>query len=187
MASSPRKPPVAPTPKAAAPVETPAAIVPVPLAAPFVEAVEQLAADPVKAIETLSAPALEIQDSVRQAAEKGVAETRVVFERLRAVTEETQTAIEASLKSAAEGVQLINTKVVDAFRSNSDANFDFVKALFAVKSVSEAIALNSEHARKSFDTLSAQSKDLSETAQKVASDAFSPLRDSLNKVFAQAA
>jgi phasin len=184
MASAPKKPPVAPAPAAAQPAPAPVATVPVPVAAP---AAEFAAVDPVKAVEALAAPVREMQGNLRDAAEKGVAETRVAFERIRAAAEETTTALEASMKTAAEGVQSFNAKLVEAIRANADANFDFMKSLIVVKSFAEAIELNSEHARKSYEAFSAQSKDLSETAQKVAADAFSPLRETMTKVFQQAA
>jgi phasin len=186
MASAPKKPPVAPAPVSpvASDAVVSAPIAPVPLAAP-------LDAPAAVAVESVAGPALELQgamqENLRRAAEKGVAETRVAFEKSRAAAQDAAQALEASAKSVAEGAQYFGDKLVDALRANADANFDFLKSLIAAKSASEAIALNSEHARKSFDALAAQSKDLSQAAQKVAADAFSPLRETLAKVFSRAA
>lgn len=207
MASAPKKPALAPAPAIKA-AEAPAApVAPVPLApAPQVvetaqaaafepaKVVEQVAEtmqaairEPAKAVEAMAEPMREIQDQIREAAEKGLGETRVVFDRLRAAAEETTHAFEASMKSAADGVQAFNLKVVEAMRVNAEANFDLLKALVTARSLSEAIALNSEHVRKSFDALSAQTKELGETAQKIAVDAVSPLRESVEKALNKAA
>ncbi|QLP96254.1 MAG: phasin family protein [Rhodoblastus sp.] len=167
MASAPKKPALAPAPAAVKPAEAPLAPAKaaVPLA-PAPEAVETMAEtlqaamlEPAKVVEAIAEPMREIQGQMRDAAEKGLDETRVAFDRLRVVAEETTTAFEASLKNAADGVQTFNLQLVEAMRVNAEANFDFLKALVGVKSVSEAIALNTEHVRKSFDALSAQSKE----------------------------
>lgn len=155
--------------------------------AKVVEQMQSVMLEPAKAVEAMAEPMREIQDQIREAAEKGLGETRVVFDRLRAAAEETGAAFEASMKSAAEGVQNFNLKVVEAMRVNAEANFDLLKALVSARSLSEAIALNSEHVRKSFDALSAQSKELGETAQKLAADAFAPLRDGVAKALNKAA
>lgn len=155
--------------------------------AKVVEQMQSVMLEPAKAVEAMAEPMREIQGQIREAAEKGLGETRVVFDRLRAAAEETGAAFEASMKSAAEGVQNFNLKVVEAMRVNAEANFDLLKALVSARSLSEAIALNSEHVRKSFDALSAQSKELGETAQKAAADAFAPLRDGVAKALNKAA
>jgi len=57
------------------------------------------------------------------------------------------------------------------------------RALAGVRSVSEAIALQSEHMRKQYETLTAQAKELTALAQQVAADAAGPLKDQLDKAF----
>ena len=55
-----------------------------------------------------------------------------------------------------------------------------------VKSVSEAITLQGEHARKQFEAITFQGKEISTLAQKIAADAVEPIRTSLGKTFSQA-
>lgn len=143
--------------------------------------------EPAKVVEAMAEPMREMQEQIREAAEKGLGETRVALDRFRAAAEETTTAFEASMKSTVEGVQTFNLKVVEAMRVNAEANFDLLKALVSTRSFSEAITLNTEHVRKSFDALTAQTKELGETAQKVAVDAISPLRESVAKALNKAA
>jgi hypothetical protein len=49
--------------------------------------------------------------------------------------------------------------------------------LLAVKSYSEAVELSSRYVRQQFDVMTAQAKDLVETAQKVAAETTEPMRD----------
>ena len=143
--------------------------------------------EPARVVEAMAEPMREIQDQFREAAEKSLGDTRVAFEKMRAAAEQTTNAFETSMKNAAEGVQTFNLKMVEAMRVNAEASFDLMKALVTARSLSEAIALNSEHVRKSFDAFSAQSKELGETAQKIAVDAVAPLREGVAKAFDRAA
>jgi phasin len=167
---------------AAVPAHVPAAVEPIEAAAALVSnTIESALREPAKLVEAMAEPMRDIQAQMRDAAEKGVDETRQAFERLRVVAEDATSAFETSMKTAADGVQAFNLKVVEAMRATAEANFDFLTALVSVRSLSEAIELNTEHARKSFDALSAQSKDLGETARKLAADVASPLRETLDK------
>lgn len=140
--------------------------------------------DVVKAFETVAAPARELQDSVRQAAEKTVEETRAAYDRVKAASEEATASLEKGARTAADGLLAYNHKLVDALRANADAGFDLMKSLLGAKSLSEAIELNAAFARKQFDAVSAQGKDLAALAQKVAADSVAPVKDSLGKMFA---
>ena len=54
--------------------------------------------------------------------------------------------------------------------------FDFYGELLTVKSVSDVVELTTTHSRKQFDTVSAQVKELSALAQKVAAELVEPLK-----------
>lgn len=134
-----------------------------------------------QALESVAAPVREMQENVRRATEKTVEDTRAAYERARLVAEETTTSLEKSYAAAARGVVEFNTRVVDALRANADANFDFARSLFSCKSASEAISLNSEHARKQFEAMSFQARDLATLVQKVADETFEPIKATLEK------
>src|ERR1700710_2057444 len=112
-----------------------------------------------KAVEAVSAPAAEMQANVRQAVEKGVAETRAVYAKAKTAAEEATGAFEASYSTAAKGVIAFNTKALESLRVNAEANFNFMRSVIGVKSVSEFFALQSEYARKQTETVSAQAKE----------------------------
>ena len=71
-------------------------------------------------------------------------------------------------------------------RTNTRAAFDYVNELLGVKSPSELVELSTAHMRKQFDTVSAQTKELSALAQKAAADAAEPIKTGVSKVFNKA-
>ena len=77
----------------------------------------------------------------------------------------------------------INTKAFEALRVNADANFDFLKAVFAVKSLPDLITLQTEFARKQVETITGQSKDFGALAQKAMADAVEPIKEQVARSF----
>jgi hypothetical protein len=55
------------------------------------------------------------------------------------------------------------------------------------KSLSDFVELSSAHARKQFETLASQSKELATLVQKVATETTEPVKESVNKVFKKVA
>ena len=55
--------------------------------------------------------------------------------------------------------------------------------MLAVKSVPEFFELSTTHARKHFETMTAQTKELAALAQKMTSDIAEPLKTGVTKVF----
>jgi phasin len=168
MANAPKKSDVPPKVSAAAPVEGAVATVNAVLPS---EA--KLAA----------APAAEIQQSVRSALEKGVVESRAAFAKAKTAADETGSAFEVSFAAAKDGALAINTKAFEALRVNADANFDFLKAVFAAKSLPDLITLQTEFARKQVETITGQSKDFGALAQKAMADAVEPIKEQVARSF----
>ena len=167
MANAPRKSAAPPVISAAAPVEA---------AVATVNAVLPSEAK-------LATPAAEIQQSFRSALEKGVVESRAAFAKAKAAADETANAFEVSLAAAKDGALAINTKAFEALRLNADANFDFLKAVFAVKSLPDLITLQTEFARKQVETITGQSKDFGALAQKAMADAVEPIKEQVARSF----
>jgi len=163
MASSPKKLP----PAFEAPTRTETAAVP--------------AGDFTKTVESLTAPAADIQENLRRVVEKGVAETRSAYAKAKVAAEEATGALEGSFSAAKTGLVAINAKALDALRANAEANFDFVKSVVAVKSVSEFVALQSDFASKQMAALTNQAKEIGALAQKVANDSVEPIKGQMAK------
>jgi phasin len=145
-----------------------------------------VAADPVVPAlqETLDASltkAEEMHEQIRRTAEQGVEKTKVIYEKLKAAAEEATSSVETSLSMISKGVSDINMKALDAIKANSDAQFAFVKALLATKTIAEAITLQGEHAKTQFETMNTQAKEIAALIQQVSTDSVEPIKATLTK------
>ena len=135
------------------------------------------------AVEAVSAPLAEVQETVRNVVEKSVVDTRDAYAKAKAAAEEATGALESSCATAAKGVLELNAKALEALRVNAEANFDFLKSVIGVKSVSEFVALQSEHVRKQAEAISAQAKEMSALGQKIATETAEPIKTQVVKTF----
>jgi phasin len=160
---------------APAPVSAPVPMAPAPTAIPMnVEAIRKTA-------EQTMAGA---QEQFRKVVEQSVEQSRATYDKMKAAAEEATSSIESSYSVASNGVTTFNAKAIDAMKAQSEATLEHVKAVMAAKSVGEAIALQTSHARKQFETFSAQAKEMAELAQKIATEATAPLKSTFAKGFA---
>jgi phasin len=166
MANAPKKGAVARAVSVAAPVEAVAATV-----------------NAVLPTELVAAPTAEIQQSFRGALEKGVIESRAAFAKAKTAADETASALEVSFAAAKDGALAIHAKAFEALRVNADANFDFLRAVFGAKTLSDVITLQTEFARKQVETMTSQTKDFGALTQKAMADAVEPIKEQVAKSF----
>lgn len=121
-------------------------------------------------------PKMEVPAAFREFAEKGVAQAKENYERMKAAAEDASDVLETTYQNVSKGTADYGLKVLEATRVNTNAAFDFAEQLFGVKSFSEVVELTAAHARKQFETYSAQAKELTELAQKVATDSAEPVK-----------
>ncbi len=146
------------------------------MAAPAKKKGEVMAIETNKVLEQVMAPVAKVQETIRTAAEKGLTDIRGQYESIKSVTEGNTKAVGASLEVVAKGVSEINAKALAAFQANTSAAFDFATALFAVKTPSEALEVQTAHARKQMEAITAQSKDLASLVQKIGTTAAESLK-----------
>ncbi len=132
-------------------------------------------------------PKLEVPAAFREIAEKSVAQAKETYERVKAAAEEATDLLEDTYTTAAKGAADYNLKIIEAARANTNAAFDYARELLDVKSVSEVVELSTAHARKQFEALSEQTKELVALAQKVATDTAEPIKTGVNKAFRKVA
>jgi phasin len=132
-------------------------------------------------------PAMEVPAAFREFAEKGVTQAKDNWEKMKAATEEATDLIETSYACASKGYADYGLKMIEVARTNTNAAFDFATELMTVKSLSEAVELSTAHARKQFDALSAQSKELTALAQKVANETAEPIKVGMTTAFKKVA
>lgn len=133
----------------------------------------------------LELPKLEVPAVIREIAEKSVSQAKENYEKLKAVAEETTDVMEETYVTATKGSTEYGLKLIDAARLNTNAAFDFFSELITVKSFSEALELSTAHTRKQFETVTAQSKELTSIVQKVATETAEPLKAGVTKAFSK--
>ena len=107
---------------------------------------------------------------VRENLEKGVA-----------AAEESAKGIEQGYSAAVESFREFNVKLIEMTQANATAAFEFARQISTAKGPSEAIELWSSQARKQFETLTAQSKELAALGQKIATISTEPMARSLGQ------
>ena len=136
-----------------------------------------------KIVEAPLASLSEAQGKARSLAEAGLTESRAKFTQFKSVADEATSALETSFASAKSGAIEFNTKALEAMKATAEANFDFVKSVFAVKSPSEYVTLHTEYARKQIESLQTNAKAFGELAQKIATHSVEPIKAQVAKSF----
>jgi len=129
------------------------------------------------------APMTEIPQAIHAMAEKGTAQAKESYEKATAAAAEASVLIQNACSSAAQGAVECNTKVIEFARANTNAAFDYANDLLGVKSPADFLKVATEHARKQYDILSAQTKELSAMGQKAMLEAAEPLKAGAAKAF----
>jgi phasin len=132
-------------------------------------------------------PKTDAPQAFREMAEKGTAQAKETYEKMSVATSEAGDLIKNSYSTAIKGAQDYNNKFIEFAHANTNAAFDYVQKLSGVKSPSEFVELSTEHARKQFEMLTEQTKQLVAIAQKVTLATAEPLKTGVAKAFNHAA
>lgn len=129
----------------------------------------------------------EVPEQMRAFAEKGVLQARDSYAKFKDAAETHNSTVEAVFTSMSKGASEYSAKLVEFFKANTTSSLDFAQELFSVKSPTEAVELWTSHARKQFETYTAQARELAELGQKVASEAAEPIKAGASKFYQQPA
>ena len=132
-------------------------------------------------------PKMEIPAAFREFAEKSVSQAKENYEKMKSAAEEATDVLEGTYATASKGARDYSLKMIEAARVNTNAAFDFANEFMTVKSFSEAVELSTAHARKQFETMTSQTKELAALAQKVTSETTEPVKESFSKAFKKVA
>ena len=122
-------------------------------------------------------------DGFREIGDKGLAQAKVSFDKAKAATDEGTDLFKNSYATAAKGAADYNLKFIEIARANTNTAFDYAHAMLAVKSVPEFFELSTAHARKHFETMTAQTQELAALVQKMTTDIAEPLKAGVTKAF----
>ena len=130
-----------------------------------------------------AAAAIKSNEAFRQTAEKGVAQAKDTYEKAKVATEQATDVLKDAYAIAAKGATEYNLKIIEIARTNTNTAFEHAQELIGAKSPSEFVELSAAHARKQFDAMMAQTKELTELAQKVTIKTTEPLKAGVTMAF----
>jgi phasin len=122
-----------------------------------------------------------INEAFRQTAEKGVAQAKDTYEKAKVATEQATDILKDTYATVAKGATDYNLKIIA--RTNTNTAFEHAQKLIGAKSPLDFVALSTTHARKQFDTMIAQTKELTELAEKVTTEVTQPIKAGVAMVF----
>jgi phasin len=123
------------------------------------------------------------ENAARNLAEAPAAYSKDAVDRSAMAADGAFDAVERFHAKAGKGAKDLNIHFIAAARANMNAAFDFTQQLMAVKSPSEFFELSAAHARKRFEMLNEQIKQLSALIQKAATESAQPLQAGALKAF----
>jgi phasin len=115
-------------------------------------------------------PNMEMPETFREMAEKGVAHAVDSNAKAKAASETAADLLERTYATAAKGAANYNLKIIEIARTNTRAAFDYAHKLLGVKSASEFIELSTAQMRKQFDIVSVQNKELCTLAHEMVAE-----------------
>jgi phasin len=127
--------------------------------------------------------AIKSNEAFRENAERGVAQAKDTYEKAKVATEQASDILKDTYATAAKGATDYNLKVIEIARTNTNAAFEHAQQLLGVKSPLEFVELSTAHARKQFDTMMAQTKELTELTQKMTTKITEPLKAGVTMAF----
>ena len=93
-------------------------------------------------------PQVEMPAAFREFAERGVAQAKDTYEKMKAAAEEATDVLETTYRTASKGASDYGLKMIEATRVNTNAAFDFAGELITAKTLSEVLELTA-HTRAS--------------------------------------
>ena len=124
-------------------------------------------------------PNVEMPAAFRELAEKGIAQAKDNYEKMKSAAEQATDVLEDTYSNATKGASEYGLKLIETARANSNAAFDLFGELLTAKSYAEVVEKTTGYMRTQFDTLTAQAKELTEHAQKVATKTAEPIKETI--------
>lgn len=126
--------------------------------------------------------ASKVTDQFRDFAEKGLAQSKDAYAKMKTAAEDAQKTIEDTFKSVQTAGADVSLKAIAALRANTEAGLSHMEALVGVKSVSDFVELQTSFFRKQAELVTAQAKELQDISTKAAEKAAAPAKAAFEKV-----
>ena len=122
-----------------------------------------------------------LTDSFREFAEKGAAQSREAYAKVKAATEEATKTVETTMQSAQAGSVEDGLKAIEALRTNADLSLSHMEALLGVKSVAEFVELQTSFVRKQAELTVDQARSIQDATRKLAEAVSQPGKEAAEK------
>ena len=129
--------------------------------------------------------ASKMTDQFRDFAEKGLAQSKDAYAKMKTAAEDAQKTVEDTFKTAQNAGTEVSLKAISALRANTEAGLSHMEALVGVKSVSDFVELQTSFFRKQAELFTAQAKDLQDASTKAAEKAAAPVKAAFEKVVSE--
>jgi phasin len=126
--------------------------------------------------------ASKMNDQFRSFAEKGMEQSKEAYAKAKGMAEDSQKMVQDTFDSAKAHSTDIAMKALKAARSNTDAGFAHFEALLGAKSFSDVIEMQTAFARKQFEIVTDQVKDMQSATKVAAEDIAKPAKVVAEKV-----
>jgi phasin len=125
-------------------------------------------------------------DQSRKFTDKSAAIASETLAKGKAAVEQSARAVEQSYSATVENVRDFNIKMIDMAQANAESVFELARQLATAKQPTDIVELWTAHAKKQFETLSEQTKELSALGQKIAGESAAPIARGVNQAFKKA-
>ena len=123
----------------------------------------------------------EATDMFRQFAEQFTTQTRENYGRMKSAAEDAQAAMESTVDGMQTAGTALGLKAIDAMRTNAELGLSHLENLMRVRSVSEAVELQSSYVRKQTETTLEQAKAMQELSTKAIEDVSAPVKAQMER------
>ncbi len=125
-------------------------------------------------------PSMEVPAAFRELAEKGIAQAKENYEKVKSAAEQATDVLEDTYSTASKGCTDLGLKLIENARANTNAAFDLYGELLQAKSVAEVVEKSTAFLRAHFESVTGQAKELAEHVQKVSTATLQPMRESFS-------
>jgi phasin len=122
-------------------------------------------------------------NQMRKSSDKSARVARETLEKGSAAAEETAQEVQQSYSTSVENIRDLNIKLIDMVRANTEAVFDLANQIATADAPSDLVSVWSAHAKRQFEMLTAQTKELTEVGQKIAGACAEPLARRFGQAF----
>ena len=145
------------------------------------EAVEAAVASSQESIETATKQVEKVVEMTKAQVEKTSSAAFKGYDEFTALGKDNMDAFVKSSTIAAKGFETVGKEWVSFTQSMMEANMATAKAMLGVKNVKDAVEMQSEHMRTSFDNTMAETTKLADLSMQVSNDAAKPLQEQAEK------